>query len=298
MPDNLSNLLSTFAGDKTSGSAELAESVIKIAELACEMYSAEELTLRFPRIAVSLVDAQPSMAAIINMVDELCIGLENGRFKETASNISEDFKSTVEKTVGAASHALSKYKIISTYSRSSLVERALMGLQDKKRTAVYLSESRPACEGLKLTNKLLEAGIEVTLTADIILPELIKKSEVFVIGADAVAADRFYNKTGTGIMCKAAREAGIPVIIIANSYKFLPANLCRLYSIPDTSYEDSLVVKLPKVGYFGSLFEACPLEYVSDIIFEGGKITMEEVNSLIVKTQISQILKSHIENKF
>jgi len=293
----LSAAATEFASDRISGSVELAEKAVEIARRAAEGYSPQELAFHFPRLAAALLEAQPSMAAVINAVDELCLAFESGQLRDTLERVEEDLRSTADKTVEAAAEALFGYKTIATYSRSSLVERTLLKMGEKRPLKVLLAESRPACEGLKLAKNLLAAGIEVTICEDIILPELLKKSEVLVLGADAVGADWFANKTGSCIMCRAAAEAEIKVIIIANSYKFLPAHLSALYHIPGWSYERERMVSIPKAEYFSPLFEKCPLDYVNSIVFEGGAIPVSEIKSLIVKTEISTTLKNYLENR-
>jgi methylthioribose-1-phosphate isomerase len=85
--------------------------------------------------------------------------------------------------------------------------------------AVVATETRPLLQGARLTVwELAQLGIPHALVVDGAAPGLIARGEVslVVVGADRIAANGdVANKVGTYPLALAAREAGIPFVVVA-----------------------------------------------------------------------------------
>ncbi|HEV8128531.1 MAG TPA: S-methyl-5-thioribose-1-phosphate isomerase [Candidatus Eisenbacteria bacterium] len=114
-------------------------------------------------------------------------------------------------------------------------------------TEVWITETRPLLQGARLTAwELRRAGITPRLVADGAAPHVIARGgiDAVLVGADRVARNGdVANKIGTYPLALAAREAGIPFIVVAPTSTFDPA-LEDGSSIPIEERDSSEVTSL------------------------------------------------------
>jgi len=90
-----------------------------------------------------------------------------------------------------------------------------------KRFRVIVADSRPLHEGRALVRVLVAAGISVTYTATSALPHVLADVTLCLLGAHAVLGEgSVYSRVGTALVGMAARDAGVPVVVCAESVKF------------------------------------------------------------------------------
>ena len=256
MDSRIRQRVEEFSSDRSSGSAELAWQALDI------LQQAKSFEEDFREIGNYLMQGQPSMAAVLNIVHR---ALE--RKGESLDGIAEEIEKSQRKAIAAAVRRLEGYSRIAAYSRSSTVEETLLRLgETNPRLQVTLSESRPGNEGITLAGKLAEAGVRVFLCVDALLPELLKECEALVIGADAVIDDRFANKIGSAMMCRAAKSAGIPVFVIAASEKFLPPEALKYYHIEEQPPQAVIDPVPENVRVVNRLFEWVDRALVTEVI--------------------------------
>jgi translation initiation factor 2B subunit (eIF-2B alpha/beta/delta family) len=71
-------------------------------------------------------------------------------------------------------------------------------------------------------------GLKINITIDALLPELISRTDLLLLGVDAIGKSKFINKIGSKVLLKAAREKNIRSVVIFESLK--------LTDIPDDFY--------------------------------------------------------------
>jgi translation initiation factor 2B subunit (eIF-2B alpha/beta/delta family) len=285
----LKSRLQVFAQDHYSGSSELARKALEILAEFLDRKSGEVKMEDFSEIALTMIQSQPSMAPVINIVNRVCLAREkrnkpysNFNLKETINKIWSEFNSEQELSIVQAISRLKKYTIIATYSRSSLVERTLLKLVEQNPDLkVMVSEGRPGYEGVALAQNLGSAGIKVKLCVDSALPGLLSNCEALLIGADAIVEDEFCNKIGTEILCRTAIKLQLPVFVISSNDKFLPLELRKFFRIIDHSSSEILSQKMSNVEVYNRLFEWIPNELVTEFICGEGVKTPDEIKKLI-----------------
>lgn len=115
-------------------------------------------------------------------------------------------------------------KLAVTYSYSSTVLRALIHSRGRL-WGVACAEGRPAYEGREMARRLAKAGIRVFLSTDagifgsLVAPE--DSYAVLVLGADQIGGQGFVNKAGTQALLSFARDQRAPIMILADSMKFV-----------------------------------------------------------------------------
>ena len=280
--------------DRRSGSSEIARSTLRLLE---NIYSEGRID-DIKSAAKAIIKGQPSMAAVINIVNRFCLELETaksaGNTEDTLSipgRLRADFNAGIKSAIAKTSAEAGKYQRIATYSRSSIVEKALLVRASySSEFKVLISEGRPGLEGVTLAENLAKAGIDVTLCIDSALPSLMTGFQAFFIGADAIIAEDFCNKIGTRIMCQAARELKIPVMVAASPDKLLAPGLQRFFAISDQDHDDIYSTNKQKITVFNRLFEWVDNSLVDSFIIGEKILQPEKIESIMQDTRISCLL--------
>jgi ribose 1,5-bisphosphate isomerase len=182
----------------------------------------------------------------------------------------------------AAADKIKKGSIIFTHAYSSTIINALTEAKNQgKDFTVYNTETRPSYEGRLTSQRLAKEGIKVVHFVDAAARLALKKSDVYMIGADTITKDaKIANKVGSEMFAEIADRLHIPIYACADSWKYDVAG--------DFNFEDDLA-RRPKeeiwpaapVKINNFAFELVNPELVTSIITEIGgfkpAILVEEV---------------------
>ncbi len=171
--------------------------------------------------------------------------------------------------------------VIATYSNSGLVKKVIEHYRSQI-SEVYLSESRPADEGREMAKFLSRLGLKVNFVIDILLPELISKSDLLLLGADAVGKNKFVNKTGSGILLKAARGKNIKSVVLFESLKLtvIRKDFCLK---DDHNYREIWAInKKENINFINRYFEIIPNKMVNIFISDLGIDTPELLRRRVI----------------
>ncbi|MEM4971647.1 MAG: ribose 1,5-bisphosphate isomerase, partial [Sulfolobales archaeon] len=117
--------------------------------------------------------------------------------------------------------------VIMTHCNSSAVTSILSrAWGDGKRFRVYATETRPRYQGYITARDLASRGIPTTLITDSAVAYVMRKADLVLVGADAIASNgALINKIGTSQVALAAKVYGVPFYVAAETYKFSPYTL-------------------------------------------------------------------------
>jgi translation initiation factor 2B subunit (eIF-2B alpha/beta/delta family) len=150
---------------------------------------------------------------------------------------------------------------VTTHSASCTVHEALLHTPPK---LLVCTVSEPGGEGRWLAADLKAAGVNVELIADAEGPDAARDSDLVLLGADTVFRDgSLVNKIGTGTIARAAKDAGVPVIVACETFKLAPFD-------PEPPSEDT--------------FELIPAALIDRVVTEEGAADTEDVTALIDRT--------------
>ncbi|KAJ9653953.1 hypothetical protein H2198_006941 [Neophaeococcomyces mojaviensis] len=144
---------------------------------------------------------------------------------------------------------------ILVYGKSSLVERTLLhaAKDDGKKFRVVVVDSRPLFEGKNLTRGLLRAGMreggeldgcKVVYTLISGLTEVLEQENITkcILGASGMLGNgALYSRCGTAMVAMMAREAKVPVIVVAETLKFTSKMAVDSLSLNEVGDADALV---------------------------------------------------------
>jgi translation initiation factor 2B subunit (eIF-2B alpha/beta/delta family) len=208
--------------DNHSGSSEILLSAINYIHryLAKRSYRQQAVN-HIAFFLDALADAFPSMAIISNGTVKLkkIITLnKQDLIAERIDSFMHELESADNRTIETC-RALFRRKVsVVTYSNSGLVKKVLSHYR-KMIKRVYLSESRPACEGRKMAEYFNKLKIPVTFCTDMALPAYFNSADYLLIGADSVGRTHFINKTGSGALLRLAGINKVKRIVVFESLK-------------------------------------------------------------------------------
>jgi len=245
------------------------------------------------RISRELVAAQPSMASLFRLVNDMLWEADAATTGEGMRQAALTYLQSYQVRHEAALDALvqhgvaylAQYPTIMTYSRSSTVARALRALREgNPNLQVYCSEGRPALEGQALASELAWAEINVTLGVDMALFGWLGAVRALVVGADSLSADGLVNKIGTAALMSAAAERDLPRIVLCTSAKLLPGDYVLQQGLRSGDPEEIMPVSSKRLTVRNAYFDITPLDLLSAVITERGPLQhaglLEELSAL------------------
>jgi translation initiation factor eIF-2B subunit delta len=273
IPEDCAERLDEIRKDRASGAARLA---VRAAMLLIEY--AESAPEDIPEIAGALVEAQPSMAPIYNLVRRV---LASSAVKAACTEFLESMEQSATRVAEIAATLIEDGMTVMTHSFSSTVLAAFREAHQSGRNfTVICPESRPVCEGVALAASLGMDGISASVITDAATYRLLPGVQLVWAGADAISLRGISNKTGTALIALAARELGVPFYVLCSSDKFLPAS----YSPPPEAPKDPdeiLDRGLPQVTAVNYYFDLTPLSCVSGIVTESGILAPDELKRIL-----------------
>jgi len=151
---------------------------------------------------------------------------------------------------------------------------------------VYALETRPRCQGARLTMyELKKAGISSTLLCDGAAASVMRdrKIDLVITGADRVAANGdAANKIGTYMLAVLAKEHGIPFYVAA-PYSTFDLNLDSGKDIPIEQRDADEVLKplgLSGIQVLNLAFDVTPAKYIRAFITDRGIVKPPFTKSL------------------
>jgi translation initiation factor eIF-2B subunit delta len=289
---SLEELLRQIREDNSSGAAQLAH---KGAQLLLDVLN-EEKDEEIIALGRALIDAQPSMAPMINLVNQLFAAID----------ALEDQQSIKKKGIAAVQGfldnliagpekikryglALLKHKRKAiTHSYSSTV---LDVLGHAEGIEVICPEARPLLEGLRTAQELGERGIRTRIVVDSAAPSLIGECDVVIVGADAVTPEGVVNKIGTYALALAAREQKIPFYVLAGTEKFLPPPFSQALRIEEKDPKEVTQEAIPHSRVQNRYFDITPLDLITGVVTQEGVIPGKEVQTILEGMKMSKELK-------
>lgn len=292
-PLKLGELLKHIREDNSSGAAQLAQQGAQLLLACLKSEKAEEIWA----LGKALIDAQPSMAPMVNLVNHVFEAIET----------LEDQQSIKEKGIGAVQgflynliagpekikgNALSLLKGKSKVMTHSFSSTCLEVLGHTHNIEVICPEARPLLEGLRTAKELGAKGIRVRIVVDSAAPSLMGECDCVIVGADAITLGGIVNKIGTYALALAAREQKVPFYVLAGTEKFLPSPFSQALRIEEKDPKEVTQEAIPNSRVENRYFDITPLELVTSVVTQDGVIPGKEVQKRLKNMEISKELKN------
>lgn len=274
MGDLRSELLRRVRDNLRDGASHLARVALdSLAEYAAvETADREDLRRELLSFADELGTVRPSMTAIHNLVARWRTGVAEfdgdadalrAYAREQARAVRNWADAATDATVRCVIGRLGESGRVFTHSISSTVTRVLVRLPNQRFSAI-VTEARPALEGWNLAATLAQEGLAVTYVTDAQAGIFVRQADAVLMGADAILADgSLVNKSGTYLIALAAREAGVPFYVCAESFK-CTEETAETITLEEKSGSELRPPPVPGVRARNLYFEVTPASLITD----------------------------------
>jgi len=276
---NLDMALRWLRGDRTMGAGTLARTaaseLVKLVRL-CPAKRFDEMRPLLNRAAERLQEVRPAMAAVANLLDDVRQLVETADSRDelvqAVESLIDNSRKAEERVAHEAAAIIAPGSRVMTISFSGTVLRILLAAADKIEP-VFVCEGRPLTEGRRLAEELQKGGVRVTLLTDAQAFTHMQDADMVLLGADTVLADRsVVNKAGSALLALAARHWHKPVIVAAETLKFVRDESVK--QAPQESNPPSEVWRDPPPGIdvANLYFDTLPASLVDQLITENGRV--------------------------
>ncbi|GAB4325967.1 MAG: hypothetical protein Kow00127_18750 [Bacteroidales bacterium] len=260
--------------DRVSGSVQLLEKML---------YRVEELILlpappsreKLAHELVNLFFKLPGFAVVYHAVNFFLSLISKNLTNEEVARALRDYRDHWENAQNSIALHTARLATGNGFSRillhshsGTLIAGCREIIKTGRQTTFFQTISEPGGEGRLQLETLKSSGASVQLIPDIPDDAIWASIEVVLTGADVLTPDLWINKTGTRLLAESAHQRNIPVVILADSRKWinpeeLPARICN-------KLLDSFFDKEEHPGIRNPLFEATPAGYATAWINETG----------------------------
>jgi translation initiation factor eIF-2B subunit delta len=308
MEPEIADRIAAIANDRISGAAALtAEAAATLAALAdlSRAVRPDQFNADLLEAGAYLIQAQPSMASILNLVNtaitviERVASLEDRRnvLRTTARTFPNQLSLRNRKVAQLALDLFGDGTTVVTLSYSSTVFGVLLAAHTGgRRLRVVCAESRPQREGILLAQDLGKAGIPCTLVIDAALADALDEADVVLVGADSVAANGLVNKIGTRLLTLVARVLDVPCYALTSRLKFWPAHLPDPPPIEDRDPAEVLADVPDNVSVVNRAFDRTPLDLLTGLVCERGVLGPAEIRAELDRVPLHPQVRALLEH--
>ncbi len=234
-----------------------------------------------------LLNTRPTAVSLFNAINYVMgySGKSDEEKKRDAIRRAEEFirwVDTAREKIGeiGAKRIRDGYVIMTHCNSSAALSVIKTAFRQGKNIEVIATESRPRYQGHLTVKELSEEGIPVTLIVDSAVRYFINDVDCVIVGADTITVNgALINKIGTSQIALCAKEARVPFMVAAETYKFSPKTLFgELVVIEERDPEEVApkdILNLKNVKVRNPAFDVTPREYIDLIITEIGAIPPE-----------------------
>lgn len=256
----------------------------------------------------AILHVMPAYAPPLNAICRFITRFDNSilrgdSLEETKSRLIEETESYLQ-NAELAPHKIAQYTSeiirpgmsVYTHTLSETVMHGLSAAWKKGITfQVLVSESQPNLDGWDTARKLVELGVEVKLGIDAAIGELVSQADLMLTGTEGITPQgSVICKVGTYLAALAAREAGIPYFVLADTNKFIPLFVIGFFSIADQLVLPDFLEdrQVEGVELNTQLFDETPTKLITGVVTEKGIISSLACSMITFKEPAGDLLTS------
>jgi ribose 1,5-bisphosphate isomerase len=180
-----------------------------------------------------LMNTRPTAVSLFNAINYIMMyeGEDDEEKRRSAIRRAEEFiewVDTAKQKIGeiGAKRIKDGWVIMTHCNSSTALSIIKTAFRQGKNIEVIATESRPRYQGHLTVKELVTEGIPTTLIVDSAVRYFMKDVDCVIVGADTITVNgALINKIGTSQIALCAKEARVPFMVAAETYKFSPATL-------------------------------------------------------------------------
>ncbi len=214
----MDNIFSKILDDRTSGSTELLNKLIKY------LYQRTKAGKSISN-EIEIAKKQLGHFAVINyqmkLISKLISKNDQQQLLSYLAFITENEKNIYQRIFSSIPEVIKRNKKILTLSNSKTVFEILnRWYHYNNKLGVVILESQPECEGKYLAKKLIRSGIKSKVIPDSAISTNMEKSDLLLIGCDIILKNGdIVNKTGSRDAAIIAKYFNKPVLVVSSKSK-------------------------------------------------------------------------------
>jgi len=283
---------------KIQGAEKIAKEAVRAMNYAVrrsKAHTVSELYSELRHSAKQLAGARPTEPCLRNAMKFVINGLDKKDLVSLTKSLDQQTRlalryfDNAEKAVALfGSKKIRRGYVVFTHCHSSTVMMVLAKAKfNGTRFEVHNCETRPLFQGRKTAKELSALGIKVSHYIDSAVRLALKKTDLFLFGADAIQSDgRIINKIGTELFLEIARKYDIPTYCCTVTWKFDPKTLYGVDEPIENRNPNEVWGRAPKkVTIMNPAFEIIDPELVTGVITELGVFKPETLVDEIHREQ-------------
>jgi translation initiation factor 2B subunit (eIF-2B alpha/beta/delta family) len=218
-----------LARDRTHGAYPLAIAAVRALHVAARGSQWFE-SLRLRTWARQLEHAQPAIGSVRWLAEQLRRRailrkrmIHSSELRTWVRDWQRQLKDEQRELLTAGLRRFPLHATVVTFSYSTVVLRLLCALRGERRPRrVVVLHSRPGGEGRRLAVDLRAHRVPARGIRDDRVGPFLRHADLVLLGADSVYSDgSLLHKVGTRRLAVSARQAGVPVVVLAGRSKWL-----------------------------------------------------------------------------
>jgi len=254
-----------------------------------------------------LMNTRPTAVSLFNAINYVMMykGDNDEEKKRDAIRRAEEFirwVDTAKQKIGeiGAKRIKDGWTIMTHCNSSTALAVIKTAFRQGKNIDVIATESRPRYQGHLTVKELTAEGIPTTLIVDSAVRFFMSEVDCVIVGADTITVNgALINKIGTSQIALCAKEARVPFMVCAETYKFSPATLFgELVVIEERDPKEVAPEEILKLGVKvrNPAFDVTPRDYIDLIITEIGAIP-PEMAYIVIKERLGYEISTYEEIK-
>ncbi len=268
---------------KVQGAENIARESVRSLQIILKnskAHTGKDLYAELEKARKTLVSSRPTEPCMRNALNYVLKNADRKDIVRLSEGISKNigevlsyFDDSEKKIAEIGANTVRKDYAVFTHCHSSTVMMVLAKARfSGVRFIVHNTETRPRLQGRLTAKELSALGIKVFHYVDSAARLALKKSDLFLFGADAIQSDgRIINKIGTELFLEIAEKYDIPAYCCAVSWKFDPLTVYDVEEPMENRNPDEVWGKSPKnITIMNPAFEIIDPRLVTGIISELG----------------------------
>jgi ribose 1,5-bisphosphate isomerase len=211
----------------------------------------------------------------------------NSIVSDASRHFLKDLQASEEKIAEIGSRRIRNGYVILTHCHSSTVTHTLeKAVKRGKSFEVICTETRPAFQGRKTAQEMLDLGLKTTFIVDSAARFLMNQVDLVVVGADAITSEgNVVNKIGTSSIALVAGESRTPFYVVTELLKFDPATMYGDYEKIEERARNEIWEKAPRnLIVRNPAFDVTRRDFIHGIICEEGIVSPHSINEVVRRT--------------